>query len=114
MRQAMRLHRRRLIILSHVLFMKAISQAKLAAKQVGLSNEAKVKKRPAARIGDNDRKSQRGFGSMAPAEQKRIASAGGKASHAGGQGHKWTPEEASAAGRKGGIVSRRGAAKPRE
>jgi general stress protein YciG len=60
------------------------------------------KTRPAARIGDGSRTS------MDPAEQRRIASEGGKASHASGQGHKWTAEEAREAGRKGGLTSRRG------
>ncbi len=67
-----------------------------------------IKTRPAARIGDGSRTSRRGFASMDPAEQRRIASEGGKASHASGQGHKWTAEEARAAGRKGGLTSRRG------
>jgi general stress protein YciG len=44
---------------------------------------------------------------MDPALQKRIAAEGGKASHANGHAHKWTVEEARAAGRKGGQISRR-------
>jgi general stress protein YciG len=72
------------------------------------------KTRPAARIGDGSRTSRRGFASMDPAEQRRIASEGGKASHASGQGHKWTAEEARAAGRKGGLTSRRGPSRPTE
>jgi general stress protein YciG len=71
-----------------------------------------LKPRPAARIGDGSRTSRRGFASMDPAEQRRIASEGGKASHASGQGHKWTTEEARAAGRKGGLTSRRGPSRP--
>ncbi|GAB3635120.1 hypothetical protein GCM10027422_07100 [Hymenobacter arcticus] len=67
-----------------------------------------LKARPAARIGDGSRTSRRGFASMDPAEQRRIASEGGKASHASGQGHKWTADEAREAGRKGGLTSRRG------
>lgn len=44
------------------------------------------------------RKPLRGFASMDPQRQREIASLGGKAAHApGGKGHKWTPEEASAA-----------------
>jgi general stress protein YciG len=70
------------------------------------------KTRPAARIGDGSRTSRRGFASMDPAEQRRIASEGGKASHASGQGHKWTAEEAREAGRKGGLTSRRGPKRP--
>lgn len=70
------------------------------------------KTRPAARVGDGSRTSRRGFASMDPTEQRRIASEGGKASHASGQGHKWTAEEARAAGRKGGLTSRRGPSRP--
>jgi general stress protein YciG len=44
----------------------------------------------------------RGFASMNPEKQKEIASKGGKAAHAKGTAHKWTSEEAQAAGRKGG------------
>jgi general stress protein YciG len=66
-----------------------------------------LKIRPAARIGDGGGISRRGFASMDPAQQRRIASEGGKASHASGQGHKWTAEEAREAGRKGGLTSRR-------
>ena len=71
-----------------------------------------TKPRPAARVGDGSRTSRRGFASMDPAEQRRIASEGGKASHASGQGHKWTAEEAREAGRKGGLTSRRGPSRP--
>ncbi|MCB2409014.1 KGG domain-containing protein [Hymenobacter lucidus] len=51
-------------------------------------------------------KSLRGFAAMDPAEQRRIASEGGKASHESGRGHRFTSEEARAAGRKGGQASR--------
>lgn len=44
---------------------------------------------------------------MSPERQRAAASAGGKAVHAKGTGHKWTSEEAKAAGRKGGRASRR-------
>ena len=71
-----------------------------------------TKPRPAARVGDGSRTSRRGFASMDPAEQRRIASEGGKASHASGQGHKWTAAEAREAGRKGGLTSRRGPSRP--
>jgi general stress protein YciG len=59
---------------------------------------------PVARVSE---KARRGFASMDPALQRRIASEGGKASHISGRGYRWTPEEASAAGRKGGAISRR-------
>ena len=64
-----------------------------------------VKTRPAARVGDGNRR--RGFASMDPALQRRLAIEGGKASHISGRGHKWTAEEAREAGRKGGLISRR-------
>jgi len=69
---------------------------------------APLKTRRAARVGDGTRTSRRGFASMDPAQQRQIASLGGRASHASGQGHKWTAEEAREAGRKGGLTSRRG------
>ncbi|MBC6698345.1 con-10 family general stress protein [Hymenobacter puniceus] len=52
-------------------------------------------------------KRPRGFASMDPDMQRRIASEGGKASHLSGRGHRFTPEEARAAGRKGGQATRR-------
>jgi hypothetical protein len=48
------------------------------------------------------KKQRRGFAAMSPETQRRIASAGGKAAHAKGTAHEFTPEEARAAGRKGG------------
>jgi uncharacterized protein len=51
--------------------------------------------------------SKRGFASMDAAKQREIASKGGKAAHAKGTAHEFTPEEAREAGRKGGeVVSR--------
>ncbi|SHK66789.1 KGG domain-containing protein [Hymenobacter psychrotolerans] len=50
--------------------------------------------------------SRRGFASMDPETQRRIASEGGKASHESGRGHRWTSEEARQAGRKGGQSRR--------
>lgn len=57
-------------------------------------------------------KSPRGFAAMDPEQQRRIASEGGKASHASGRGHRFTSEEARAAGRKGGMASRTRPATP--
>jgi general stress protein YciG len=52
-------------------------------------------------------KSNRGFASMDAGKQKEIASKGGKAAHAQGRAHEFTPDEARTAGRKGGeVVSR--------
>lgn len=51
--------------------------------------------------------SKRGFASMDAAKQREIASKGGKAAHAKGTAHEFTPDEARVAGRKGGeAVSR--------
>lgn len=50
-------------------------------------------------------KSKRGFASMDPIRRREIASMGGKTAHAKGTAHKWTPEEARKAGRKGGAIS---------
>lgn len=51
-------------------------------------------------------KRPRGFAAMDPATQRRIASEGGRASHQSGRGHRFTSEEARAAGRKGGQATR--------
>lgn len=51
--------------------------------------------------------SNRGFASMDAKKQREIASKGGKAAHALGVAHEFSPEEARIAGRKGGeAVSR--------
>ena len=71
------------------------------------ASAAKAATRPANRVGT---KSRRGFAAMSPETQKRIASEGGKASHASGRGHRFSADEARDAGRKGGLVSRRGKA----
>jgi uncharacterized protein len=47
----------------------------------------------------------RGFASMDPEKQRRLASKGGTAAHEKGRAHEWTSEEARAAGRKGGVAS---------
>jgi general stress protein YciG len=41
---------------------------------------------------------------MDPEKQRMIASKGGKAAHAKGTAHEFTPDEAREAGRKGGMV----------
>lgn len=47
---------------------------------------------------------RRGFASMDPARQRVIASHGGRAAQARGVAHRFTNEEAQAAGRKGGLT----------
>ena len=54
------------------------------------------------------RKDCRGSASMAQEKQREIASKGGRAAHLKGTAHEWTSEEARAAGRKGGQISRGG------
>lgn len=53
-------------------------------------------------------KEQRGFASMSRDKQREISSKGGRAAHEKGTAHEWTPDEARAAGRKGGQISRGG------
>lgn len=46
----------------------------------------------------------KGFAAISPERVREIASKGGKAAHAVGTAHKFTTEEAKAAGRKGGLA----------
>lgn len=46
----------------------------------------------------------KGFAAISPERVREIASKGGKAAHAVGTAHKFTSEEAKAAGRKGGLA----------
>lgn len=55
-------------------------------------------------------KQDRGFASMDPEQQRRIASKGGKAAHKLGRAHEWTVDTAREAGRKGGSARRKKAA----
>lgn len=54
--------------------------------------------------GSRQNTSNRGFASMDPAQQREIASQGGRASHQRGSGHEWNSDEAREAGRKGGLA----------
>ncbi len=89
-----------------------VASSQSAASSTAAANPAatsvtKPASRPANRVGT---KSRRGFAAMSPETQRRIASEGGKASHASGRGHRFSADEARDAGRKGGLVSRRGKA----
>ncbi|MDI3261864.1 KGG domain-containing protein [Aerosticca soli] len=44
----------------------------------------------------------RGFAALDPQRRREISSRGGQAAQAGGRAHRFTAEEARAAGRKGG------------
>lgn len=48
---------------------------------------------------------KRGFAAMDRERVRAISSMGGKAAHAAGTAHRFSSEEASAAGRKGGLTS---------
>lgn len=51
--------------------------------------------------------SHRGFASMDQDKQRAIAAKGGRAAHASGNAHEFSPAEAREAGRKGGeAISR--------
>ena len=50
-------------------------------------------------------KSRKGFASMSPEKVREICSKGGKAAQAKGTAHRWSSEEARAAGRKGGLAT---------
>lgn len=62
--------------------------------------QAVAKEQPKKREG----KQLRGFAVMDPAKQREIASKGGRAAHAKGTAHEFTPEQARIAGRKGGLT----------
>lgn len=47
---------------------------------------------------------KRGFAALSPEQRREMASAGGKAAQASGRGHRFTVEEARAAGQKGGVA----------
>jgi len=53
-------------------------------------------------MADQTGTSTRGFASMDNEKRREIASKGGKAAHEKGTAHRFTPEEAREAGRKGG------------
>lgn len=53
------------------------------------------------------KKARRGFAAMSAEKQKEIASLGGKAAHAKGTAHEFSPDEARNAGRKGGQAAQR-------
>lgn len=52
----------------------------------------------------SDNIKRRGFASIPKDRAREIHSMGGKAAHAKGTAHKWTPEQAREAGRKGGLA----------
>ena len=53
----------------------------------------------------------RGFASLSQDRRVEIAAKGGRVAHARGVAHQWTAEEASKAGKKGGLMARGGRGK---
>lgn len=47
-----------------------------------------------------------GFAALSPEQRQIVSSMGGRSAHAQGTAHKWTVDEARAAGRKGGKATR--------
>lgn len=47
---------------------------------------------------------KRGFASLPPERRRAIASQGGQAAHSRGTAHRFTPDEARIAGRRGGVA----------
>lgn len=76
---------------------KAVAQ--LGGK--GHSGQGKIQQREPTGI------HRRGFASLSDERKRELASLGGKAAHQQGRGHRWTPAEASAAGRIGGRIGGR-------
>ncbi len=74
----------------------------IVAAKVGKVGELAWGGEMADRNDTRNNKSQRGFAAMDDEQQREIASKGGRAAHAKGTAHEFTPEEAREAGRKGG------------
>jgi general stress protein YciG len=52
-------------------------------------------------------KDTQGFASMPPARRVEVAGKGGREAHRRGTAHRWTSEQARAAGRKGGRAKKK-------
>jgi general stress protein YciG len=57
-------------------------------------------------------KAKRGFAALDPNLVRELARKGGIAAHRVGTAHEFSPEEARAAGRKGGLASRSSSQRP--
>lgn len=62
---------------------------------------------PTAPEAKPDGKKRRGFAALSKERVKEIAANGGRAAHAQGTAHRFSREEAQAAGRKGGLAKRK-------
>jgi len=56
---------------------------------------------------ESNGRARRGFAAMDPEKQRKIASSGGRASHASGKGHEWDREAARAAALKAVAARKR-------
>lgn len=59
---------------------------------------------PSTRPAPSQRPKRRGFAALDPERRREISRLGGQAAHAQGTAHRFTSEEASAAGKKGGVA----------
>jgi hypothetical protein len=66
------------------------------------------------RTSGSRQKQRRGFAAMSPEKRREIASKGGRTAHEIGMAHQWDSDEARAAGKKGGHLSRGGRGKVAE
>jgi general stress protein YciG len=78
----------------------------LQSNDSGLNQNNTTARNNSSGNGNGQKRRGRGFASMDPERVSEIASMGGKAAHAQGVAHEWTPDEARAAGKKGGQASR--------
>ena len=85
---------------------KSSSRAGTAASRAR-SGSGSTRRSPNGRARSRSGAGGRGFASMSAARQRQIASEGGRAAHAQGTAHEFSPAEARQAGQKGGeAVSR--------
>jgi len=63
---------------------------------------------PAVAPADGNGKQRRGFAAMSADKRREIARKGGRTAHELGMAHQWSSDEARAAGKKGGHISRGG------
>lgn len=62
---------------------------------------------PSAWANEPPKKGRQGFASLSPERRREVASLGGQAVQRNGTGHRWTSEDARAAGRKGAAARKR-------
>ena len=60
----------------------------------------------------DDTRSKRGFAAVDPELRRALARKGGQSAHAQGKAHRFTSDEAAAAGRKGALARSKKQAEP--